>query len=153
VNLPSQHQIAVVGTHAASIAAGGIAALGFAHVISPSDVTNAGQAIHQISDGLGQVMAGLGTLFGIGTAAYAFVTSGPLASLFRSTKAIVADPSLTAQLQAAPIADKAPLVAATDKLPEVAGVGTTVTPAGKALADAIPSATVQVAIPPISKAV
>jgi len=59
-----------------------------------------------------------GTLFGIGTAAYAFVTSGPLASLFRSTKAIVADPSLTAQLQAAPIADKAPLVAATDKLPK-----------------------------------
>jgi hypothetical protein len=153
MNLPTQHQIAVVGTHAASIAAGAIAALGFAHVISPSDVADAGQAVSQIGDGLGKVMAGLGTLFGIASGVYAFITSGPLASLFRATKTIAADPALTAQVNAAPIAEKASLVLVTDKLPEVAGVGTTRTEAGKALADAVPSITVQSVATPISRAI
>lgn len=143
MNLPTQHQIAVVGTHVATAAAAVIAALGFTHIISAADVSNAGQAVSQISEGLGKMMAGIGTLVGIGSTVYAFVTSGPLASLFRSTKAIAASPELTTQLQAAPISDKAPLVTVTDKLPEVAGVGTTRTDAGKALADAVPSSTVQ----------
>jgi hypothetical protein len=153
MNLPTTHQLAVVGTHAASITAGAIAALGFAHVISPSDVADAGQAVSQIGDGLGKVMAGLGTLFGIGSGVYAFITSGPLASLFRATKAIAASPDLTKQVAEAQIEQKASLVLVTDKLPEVAGVGTTRTEAGKALADAVPSITVQSVATPISKAV
>ena len=153
MNLPTQHQIAVVGTHVATGAAAAIAALGFAHVISPADVSNAGQAVSQISDGLGKIMAGLGTLFGIASGVYAFITSGPLASLFRATKTIAADPALTAQVNAAPIAEKASLVLVTDKLPEVAGVGTTRTEAGKALADAVPSITVQSVATPISRAI
>ena len=152
MNLPTSHQIAVVGTHVATGAAAAIAALGFAHVISPADVTHAGEAVSQISDGLGKIMAGLGTLMGIATGIYAFITSGPLASLFRATKTIAADPVLTAQVNAAPIAEKASLVLVTDKLPEVAGVGTTRTDAGKALADAVPSITVQSVATPISKA-
>jgi hypothetical protein len=143
MNLPTAHQIAVVGTHAASIAAGAIAALGFAHVISPSDVADAGQAVSQIGDGLGKVMAGLGTLFGIASTIYAFIMSNPLMSLFRATKTIAADPTLTAQVNAAPIEQKASLVLVTDKLPEVAGVGTTRTDAGRELAAAVPSNTVQ----------
>ena len=152
MNLPTTHQIAVVGTHVATASAAVIATLGFAHVISPADVTNASQAISEIGDGLGKVMAGLGTLMGIATGVYAFITSGPLASLFRATKTIAADPALTAQVNAAPIAEKASLVLVTDKLPEVAGVGTTRTEAGKALADAVPSITVQ-SISTLAKAV
>lgn len=151
MNLPTSHQVAVVGTHVATGAAAAIAALGFAHVISPADVSNAGQAISQIGDGLAKVMAGLGTLFGIATATYAFITSGPLASLFRATKAIVASPELTAQVAAAPLADKAPLVLVTDKLPEVAGIGTTQTQAGKELAMSVPSPTVQTVNTPAAK--
>lgn len=143
MNLPTQHQIATVGTHAASIAAGAIAALGFAHVISPADITNATQAVSQIGDGLGKIMAGLGTLFGIATATYAFFTSGPLASLFRATKSIAASPELTKQVAEAPLAQKVDLVTVTDKLPEVAGIGTTRTEAGQALAMSVPSSTVQ----------
>jgi hypothetical protein len=143
MNLPTQHQIAVVGTHLATGAAAAIAALGFAHLISPADVSNAGQAVSQISDGLGKIMAGVGTLIGIGSGVYAFITSGPLASLFRATKTIAASPELTAQVAAAPLADKAPLVTVTDKLPEVAGIGTTRTQAGQELAMSVPSPTVQ----------
>lgn len=139
----SQHQVAVVGTHVATAAATIVATLGFAHVISPADVNNASQAISQISDGLGKVMAGAGTLIGIGSAVYAFITSGPLASLFRATKAIAASPALTEQVKSSTLADKASLVTVTDKLPEVAGVGTTVNQAGKDLAQAVPSLTVQ----------
>lgn len=139
----TQHQIAVVGTHVATASAAIIATLGFAHVISPADVNNAGQAISQISDGLGKVMAGVGTLIGIGSGVYAFITSGPLASLFRSAKAIAASPDLTEQVKASALLDKASLVTVTDKLPEVAGVGTTITQAGKDLAQAVPSLTVQ----------
>lgn len=143
MNVPTQHQIAVVGAHVASITAGVIGTLGFVHVISPADVTNAGQAISQIGDGLAKVMAGLGTLFGIASTAYAFITSGPFASLFRASKDIATDPVKLQQLQATPLAQQATLVTVTDRLPEVAGVGTTRTEAGKALADAVPSITVQ----------
>jgi hypothetical protein len=153
VNLPTTHQLAVVGAHAASITAGAIAALGFAHVISPADVSNATQAISTIGDGLGKVMAGIGTLMGIATGIYSFINSGPLASLFRATKAIAASPALTEQVKEAPLADKAPLVILTDNLPEVAGVGTTRTDAGKALADAVPSITVQSVSTLMSKAI
>lgn len=148
--LPNQHQIAVVGTHVATASAAIIATLGFAHVLTPAQVNDAGQAISMIGDGLGKVMAGLGTLVGIGTGVYAFITSGPLASLFRATKAIAASPELTEQVKVATLADKAPLVLITDKLPEVAGVGTTRTQAGKELADAVPSMTVQTVTNPAS---
>jgi hypothetical protein len=150
MNLPNQHQIAVVGTHVATASAAVIATLGFAHVISPADVNNAGQAISQISDGLGKVMAGVGTLFGIASGVYAFINSSPLTSFLRSSKTVAASPALTEQVKVATLADKAPLVAITDKLPEVVGVGTTRTQAGQDLAAAVPSMTVQTVTTPAS---
>ena len=92
---------------------------------------------------VGKIMAGMGTLIALGSGIYATIASGPFASLFRSSKTIAADPSMMAQLQSTPIAQQAPLVAVTDRLPDVAGVGTTQTEAGKALAIAVPSTTVQ----------
>ena len=143
MNLPTTHQIAVAGTHVATAAAAVIATLGFVHVLNPADVGNATAAIGQITDGIGKIMAGMGTLIALGSGVYATITSGPFASLFRASKTIAADPVMMAQLQSTPIAQQAPLVAVTDKLPDVAGVGTTQTEAGKALAIAVPSATVQ----------
>lgn len=150
MNVPTQHQIAVAGTVAAASAASVIATLGFVHLLNPADAANATAAISQIGEGVAKIMAGSGTLITIGTGIYMTVKSSPLASLFRATKTIAADPVLTAQMAAAPLAEKASLVAVTDKLPEVAGVGTTRTDAGRALANAVPSDTVQSTASPMT---
>ena len=143
MNVPTQHQLAVAGTAAATSAASVIATLGMVHLLNPADAANATAAISQIGDGFAKIMAGSGTLITIGAGVYATVKSSPLASLFRASKAIAADPVLTEQVKSAALADKAPLVILTDKLPEVANVTTTRTDAGAALADAVPSPTVQ----------
>lgn len=141
--LPTQHQFAVVGTHVAAGAAAVVATLGFTHIATPDQVANATTAIGQISDGVALIMKGGGTLFGIGTVIYAFIKSGPFASLFRASAAIAADPAKMEQLKTLTVAEQAPLVAVTDRLPDVAGVGTTRTEAGLALAQTVPSPTVQ----------
>jgi hypothetical protein len=143
MNLPTQHQIAVAGTVAASSAASVIATLGFVHLLNPADAANATAAISQIGDGAAKIMAGAGTLITIAGTLVATIRSSPLVSLFRASKDIAANPALTEQVKASPLADKAPLVILTDKLPEVAGLPTVRTPAGDALAAAVPSATVQ----------
>lgn len=148
MNLPTQHQVAVAGAHVATAAATIIATLGFTHVLAPGQVTDATQAISMIGDGLGKIMTGLGTLIALASGIYATVTSGPFASLFRASAAIAADPAKMAQLKTLTVEQQAPLVAVTDRLPDVAGVGTTQTGAGQALAQAVPSNTVQ----PIAKA-
>ena len=150
MNLPTSHQVAVAGTHIATAAAATIATLGFIHIFSPQQVTDATQAIGQISDGIGKIMAGMGTLIALASGLYATITSGPFASLFRSAQTIAADPAKLAQLQATPFAQQAPLVTVTDKLPDVAGVGTTSTPSGKALSMSIPSTTVQSVSPKVA---
>lgn len=141
--LPTQHQFAVAGTHLAAAAGAVVATLGFAHVATPDQVASATTAIGQISDGVAQIMKGGGTLLTIGAGIYAFVKSGPFASLFRAVSSIAADPAKMEQLKSLTVAEQAPLVAVTDKLPDVAGVGTTRTDAGMALAQAVPSNTVQ----------
>lgn len=143
--LPTQHQFAVAGTHIAAGAAAVVATLGFTHIATPDQVSDATTAIGQISDGVALIMKGGGTLFGIGVAIYAFVKSGPFSSLFRAAAAISADPSKMDQLKSLTVAEQAPLVAVTDKLPNVANVATTPTAAGQQLALAVPSTTVQVA--------
>lgn len=155
MNLPSQHQLAVAGTHIATAGATAVATLGMVHLLNPDQVNSAGQAITQIGTGVSSIMTGAGTLVALASGIYAAITSGPLASLFRATKAIAASPELTEQVKVSAIADKAPLVALTDKLPEVVGVGTTRDDAGKALAAAVPSASVQTvtAVPPIAKVI
>lgn len=143
MNLPTQHQFAVAGTAAATSAASVIATLGFVHLLNPADAANATAAISQIGDGLAKVMAGTGTLITIGAGVVAAVRSSPLASLFRASKTIAADPVLTEQVKTAALVDKAPLVILTDKMPEVAGVPVTNNDAGRAMAKAVPSDTVQ----------
>lgn len=147
MNLPNSHQIAVFGTHAATAAAAAVAVLGFGHIASTDQVTSATTAIGQISDGVALIMKGGGTLVGVGVAIYATVRSGPLASLMRAVTAIAADPKTMQQVKdgttGATLPEKAALIAVTDKLPEVAGVGTTLTPEGRTLASMVPSNTVQ----------
>jgi len=150
MNLPTQHQIAVAGSAIAISATSVISTLGFVHLLNPADADNATAAISQIGDGFAKMMAGAGTLITIGTSVYMTVKSSPLASLFRASKTIAADPRLTEQVKVASLANKAPLVVLTDKLPEVASVSTTRTEAGSALANAVPSSTVQTVGSPIT---
>jgi hypothetical protein len=150
MNLPTQHQIAVAGTHIATSAATVVATLGVVHVLNPAGVGDATQAIGQITDGFAKIMTGAGTLIALGSGVYATIMSSPFASLFRASAEIAADPAKMSQLQGTPTAQQAPLVAVTDRLPDVAGVGTTRTAAGQALAQAVPSQTVQPATPKVA---
>lgn len=143
MNLPTQHQIVVAGAHIATAGAAVVATLGFTHVLNPAQVNDATQAISSIGDGLAKIMTGLGTLIALASAVYATISSGPFASLFRASAAIAADPAKMAQLKTLTVAEQAPLVAVTDKLPDVAGVGTTTTGTGLELARSVPSNTVQ----------
>lgn len=150
MNLPTQHQAVVAGAHIATAAAAVVATLGFTHVIDPAQVNDATQAISSIGDGLAKIMTGVGTLIALGSGIYATISSGPFASLFRASAAIAADPAKMAQLKTLTVAQQAPLVTVTDRLPEVAGVGTTLTTAGQALAQAVPSPTVQTIQPKVA---
>lgn len=141
--LPTQHQMVVAGAHIATAGAAVIATLGFVHVLNPAQVNDATQAISSIGDGLAKIMTGVGTLIALGSGIYATISSGPFASLFRASAAIAADPAKMDQLKTLTVAQQAPLVAVTDRLPDVAGVGTTHTTDGQALAQAVPSPTVQ----------
>jgi hypothetical protein len=150
MNLPTQHQLVVAGAHVATSAATVVATLGMVHVLNPAGVSDATQAISQISDGFAKIMTGVGTLIALGSGVYATIMSSPFASLFRASADIAADPAKMAQLQGTPTAQQAPLVAVTDRLPDVAGVGTTRTTAGQALAQAVPSSTVQPVAPKVA---
>lgn len=159
MNLPTQHQVVVAGAHIATAIAAIIATLGFTHIFSSGQVADASNAVSQIGDGLNKIMTGLGTLVALGSGIYATIQSGPFASLFRAATAIASDPVKLAQIQqnnsGATLEQKASIVLVTDKMPEVAGVGTVQTVAGKALAEAVPSSTVQpvASIQSIAKAV
>lgn len=120
-----------------------VATLGTVHLLSANDVTALTAAFAQLGDSLTKAVVAITTIAGIASTAWITISNGPLGMLFKSTKTIAASPSLTAQVQQASIADKASVVAVTDKMPEVAGVGTTATKAGTDLANAVPSPTVQ----------
>lgn len=143
MNLPTGHQVIVAGSAVAVFASGAVTMFGYAHIIDPAQVTDATQAINQIGEGAAKIVTGVGTLAGIGLAAFNMIRSSPFASLFRSATAIAADPAKMEQLKSLTVAEQAPLVAVTDKLPDVAGVGTTTTGSGLELARAVPSNTVQ----------
>jgi hypothetical protein len=119
------------------------------HLIGSDDPQKIVDAVNSIGNGVASIVTGVGALVTLGMGAWGVVTASPLRKLFSSTKTIAASAELTAQVNAAPLAEKLPLVIVTDKLPEVAGVGTTRDEAGKALAAAVPSNTVQ-PVSPIS---
>lgn len=143
MNAPTQDQVLAAGRHVVSYAMGGISMFAALHLVTGGDAQSATNALNTIGHGFSEIVAGVATLATIASGTYAALAASPLAQLFRSTKAIAADPAKQAQLQSATIDQKAAIVSITDKLPEVAGVGTSATPAGKALADAVPSNTVQ----------
>lgn len=117
MNLPTEHQIVVAGTHVATAAATAVATLGMVHLLSPADVSNATGAISQITEGVGKIMAGVGTLIAIGSGVYATIMASPFASLFRSSATIAADPAKMAQLKAAPTAQQAVLATVANAVP------------------------------------
>jgi len=155
MNLPTQHQLVVLGTHVAGIAAGAVSALAFAGVLSQAQVGDATSDIKRIWADLQDLYGAAAGLVGLGLAAYGTVKSGPFASLFRAATEIASDPAKMAQLKTSTLNEQAPLVAVTDKLPDVANVGTMPTKEGVALATAVPSLTVQSVspTPPAAKAV
>ena len=144
--LPTKHQVAVAGTHVTVSIISIIGAAAYFGVLSPAQVQDATNDVHRIAADLGDLYTAIAGLAGIAITAYATIRSGPLASLFRAVHDIAGDPVKMEQVGAAATgittADKASLVAVTDKLPEVAKVITANTPDGQKLADAVPSPTV-----------
>ena len=145
ITMPTKHQIAVAGSHAVVFAGGAIAALSFAGVLSPAQVATATDDVKRISADIADLIGAISSLGALFMVVYSTLKSGPLASFFRAAVTISQNPDLTKQVQDASIVQKAPVVFVTDKMPEVAGVGTTDTKAGAELALAVPSPTVQVA--------
>jgi hypothetical protein len=143
MNAPTQDQVLAAGRHVVSYAMGGVSMFAALHLITGGDAQSAANALNTIGHGFSEIVAGVATLATVATGAYAAFSANPLVQLLRGSKAVAADPAKQIQLQTATVDQKAALVSVTDKLPEVAGVGTTSTDAGKALADAVPSNTVQ----------
>lgn len=143
MNLPTADQIKSA-TRSVSISVSsmvaGAAMFGLAGSGDPQKVVD---AINSIGEGLASITTGVGALITIGMGIWGFISSNPLSQLFRSTKTIAADPVKIEELKVSTIADKAPLALLTDKLPEVASVATVRTDAGRELAAAVPSPTVQ----------
>lgn len=136
-------QVKAGGRHVLTSAASIIGTLAAVKIISGGDAASLQASLDHISHGVAEIAAGVTTIVTITSGVYAAISASPLWQLLRGSKAVAADPAKVEQLKKASIADKAPLAILTDKLPEVAGVGTTDTVAGKALANAVPSNTVQ----------
>jgi hypothetical protein len=147
VNLtwPTKHQWAVVGSHVVVGAGATIATLSFTGLLSGTDVATATDDVKRIAADVADFCGAVASLASIAMVVFSTVRSGPIGSFFRAAAAIASSPKLTEQAKTATLDEKAPAVAIVDKLPEVAGVGTTNTTAGRALATAVPSDSVQVA--------
>lgn len=145
ITWPTSHQWAVLGSHAVVAAGGAIGAVAFFGGLNPAQVADATQDVHRIATDVTDLIGAVSSLAALAMTAYSVIKSGPLASFFRAAADIAASPKMIAQAQTASLDEKAPVVAITDKLPEVAGVATVNTQGGKALATAVPSSTVQVA--------
>lgn len=145
VSMPTKHQMAVLGSHAVVAAGGAIGALAFFGGLDHAQVQEATQDVNRIASDVADLIGAVGSLAALAMAAYSTIKSGPLGSFLRASQAIAASPKLMDQVRAAPLDQKASVVAITDNLPEVAGVATVNTRGGQALATAVTSSTVQVA--------
>lgn len=144
ISVPTKHQMAVAASHGVAIAGGALSALFFAGVLTQAQVHDATGDINRIVSDLKDLYGAVSGLVAIGAGAYAVVKSGPFASFFRSAGEIASDPKKLAQVKSFTLDQQAPVVTVTEKMPDVAIVGTTDTQAGKALATAVPSNNVQV---------
>lgn len=148
MNLPSADQVkSITRTITVSISSIGATAAAF-HLIGAEDPQKLIDAMNAIGNGIASIMVAIGAISTAAMGIWGVIEQSPLRKLFSSTKTIAADPAKVVELQQATIADKAPLALLTDKLPEVATVGTTRSEGGLALAAAVPSNTVN----PVQKA-
>lgn len=145
LTMPTKHQVAVLGSHVVVGAGAVIGTLAFTGLLSPSDVQTATNDVHRIASDVTDLVGAAASLGAIAMTVFSTVRSGPIGSFFRAALAINSDSKLIDKVKTASLNDKAPLVAITDQIPEVAGVGTINTQGGKALATAVSSSTVQVA--------
>jgi hypothetical protein len=118
MEMPTQSQVYAAGRHVLTASVAIIGTLATMHLISADDAGKITDAFSQIGSGLASVATGVTTLVGIGSAFYAALT-----------------------------ASKSHQVAAVGELAKVpgsgvAGVITTPTPEGRALAESIPASTV-----------
>lgn len=92
--LPTQNQVVAAGRHLLTFAAGGIATAAALHAISPADATSATNALTQIGTGLASLIAGITTLIGVASGAYAAWSASPFSQIF-AVKKIATETSTT----------------------------------------------------------
>jgi len=144
VTWPTPHQWAVLGSHAVVGASGIVAGVAFFGGLDPTQVQTATQDISRIAADVKDLVAAAISLGGLAMTAYSVLKASPLTSFFRSAVEIASDPKKLDQVKASTLNQQAPVVTVTEKMPDVAIVGTTDTKAGLALATAVPSSNVQV---------
>lgn len=122
------------GRHVISYGAGFMTAFGLTKIVAPDVLIT---SFDHIFNGVKEIAVGVGPLAGAGMAWWATHRSTPAAQV-ASVKAIAPAELAVAMTKVAP----AEMVVAVKNMPEVAGVVTTDTPDGVALARSIPSASV-----------
>lgn len=137
-------QLKSAGRHVGSIAAGAVLGAASLKLISGGDASSLQASFDQIGHGLTEVFAGVAALAAAATTAYATISANPVVRLLRGLIEVKADPAKLEQVQKASLADKANLIAVTDSLKEVEGVPLTPTKEGNAIADLVPSKSVDV---------
>jgi hypothetical protein len=111
ITMPTKHQLAMAASHGVAIASGAFSALFFAGVMNQAQVGDATADVNRIVTDLKDLYGAIAGLVGIGMTVYATVKSGPLASFYRAANDIAADPKKVAQVQVAPVEQKAQLAA------------------------------------------
>lgn len=131
MNLPTQDQILASVRHVITFAGGGITMFAALHLITGGDATSATNALNQIGHGLSELVAGVGTLIGIGSGVAAALSANPLIQLLKGAKAVTNDPSLAKDTT---VAQQATVATAIEAMPQVQTVV-----AAPAVAQASPS--------------
>jgi len=126
MNLPTQDQVVASGRHVITFLGGGVTMFAALHLITGGDATSAANALNQIGHGFSELVAGVGTLVGIGSGIFAALSANPLLQLLKGSKAVAADPTLakdTTDAQQATVAtaiEAMPKVQVVIAAPEVA---------------------------------
>jgi hypothetical protein len=137
-------QLKSAGRHVGSIAAGAVLGAASLKLISGGDASSLQSSFDQIGHGLTEVFAGVAALAAAATTAYATISANPVVRLLRGLIEVKSDPTKMEQVKNASLADKANLISVTDALTEVEGVPLTPTKDGNAIAQLVPSQSVDV---------
>ena len=101
VRWPTQHEWAVLGTHAIVAAGGGIATAAFFGVLDPQQVQDATADVKRIASDVSDLVGAIAGLVTIGTAGFATLRAGPIGSFFRAAATIAGNQKFTEQAKAA----------------------------------------------------